>query len=289
MLPERRHAEWLPGGKPPKRPVLTLVGMGGMCLGFLAMLSLPVLWPAGVDRFMPFILGLMAVGYLAMFAGIVGEFRRRNERVPLGESPSGVPQFPATAVLRREVAYGAEEGLLSFVDGWLVFSGRSLGFSVRRRDVELDMDDGGTSFTFAGPHGDHRATLMPLANKRAVQEAWAAWKRAEGEPVGIPLYPPVLPSPIRHTTSIWRFYVVFMGALGLLSFRVFPIVGGAELAVAAMVVYLDLSGRAALRHIANGEPPRRTGLRGAYWSLRQGESIQTVVHRALGRAERALR
>ncbi len=265
------------------------LGVGGASLTFLALLALSIFWQGRIYLLMPLVLGLMGVFYVLMFGGLFWHWRQQKRRVPVGEGLTGVPQFRVVASLRREVAYGAEEGLLSFVDGWLVFSGRSLSFSVRTGDVVLDIDDGGTTFAFAGPHGPHRAVLMPLGNTKEMREAWAAWKRAGGEPDGVPLYPPVLPSPVRRDSPAWRFYVAFLVAMGLLSFRALPVVGALEIAVAGLVLYGDLSGRAALRRIESGEPPRRKGLRGAYWSLRQGEPLQTVVHRALGRAERALR
>ena len=116
-------------------------------------------------------------------------------------------QFGATLRLMRGTAYGHDEGLLLFEDGYLVYMGRRCAFSLGGRDVKLTkLAENECEFVFRGPEGRHIAHLQWTKNEWAFEAitAWQKARRRSGESV----LPPVTPGP-----SYTRAVVVLVNAL----------------------------------------------------------------------------
>ncbi len=246
----RRYAEW--------RPV--------------AVQWVPVEWWGAAAGLLTAIFSLAVlrhVSFLTYFgAGVVAYWTNRHlvERRMRGlrdDAEGG--QFAAVLRLSRETAYGFDEGLVSFVDGWLVYTGRRCAFSVRREDaLWLKADDKRYGFAFEGPAGKHLATLTVTEGGRFGKAYWD-WSRAENVEGG-----PVLPPSVPNETAFvlyrsWAmlvlavFGVVLAGLLvaseAKLGSRIISALFVA-FALPATVVYARES-RRALSRIADGLPYRR--------------------------------
>ena len=119
-------------------------------------------------------------------------------------------QFAATLQLKRATAYGHDEGLVSFEDGYLIYMGRRCAFSLGGRDVHVTQTDlTALKFEFRGPGGKHAAHLQ-LRRNDDFHKAVIAWRSArKSSPESV--LPPSLPDP-----ALPRALTVFMNALPLL-------------------------------------------------------------------------
>lgn len=193
MLPERRYAEWLPGAEATVRlPMLFKVGLAGLGLGTLLLVGSGFL--IQIEAFSRYLGWILAAELFFCFLTIMGAVvstRQSSAHLPPMDDPPAVPHFQATVVLSRELPYGSANGIVSFVDGWLVFTSRSFNFSVRADDVRFDSDLNTARFEFPGPAGNHTAHF-PV---RKWESEWFYWARSKGSGSGIPHYPTPLASP----------------------------------------------------------------------------------------------
>jgi hypothetical protein len=110
------------------------------------------------------------------------------------------------------VAYGRDEGLLTLVDGDLLYEGLRTSFSIPRSDAGLGhLADGNVWLSFPTPVGDCRARLKLLDAKTL---DYRGWSRGGTEAVGSLVFPPFSPQPDAPQMIRRRLWTA--GSLGLL-------------------------------------------------------------------------
>ncbi|GEM_PF-2701911 len=179
MLPERRYAEW--------RSV--------------AVRRIPAQWiglAAGVGLSLALSLLIHRIDYGIVMGGLaIAGFvsNRLVARQMAGLRDEGDDQqFGATLVLSREAAYGFDEGLVSFEEGWVVFTGRRCTFSVGAGDVRvIKRGKSELQFGFEGPGGDHKARFA-LTSSETFAQASLEWIHAARRSEGA-VFPPTRPAP----------------------------------------------------------------------------------------------
>ena len=199
MPPTRRYADWRPvaTARMPARWI-------GLFSGSLAFVALSLLMRN------PQHLTYMASVALAAFVSNRVAARRLAVLRDEGEDR----QFAATLRLTRGTAYGYDEGLLAFEDGYLVYMGRRCAFSLGARDVSVKkMAENECEFTFRGRKGDHTAHLQWQKNED-VLESIVRWRKAERRSCESVL-PPAVPD-----SSYSRAVILFVSALPWLVFAV---------------------------------------------------------------------
>jgi hypothetical protein len=243
--PERRYAEWRLVAI--RRVPAQWIGFG---IGFLVAA--------------PCLLFLRRGGYIwALLGAFIANWttgrisQRRTET--LRDDPEG-DDFGVSLSLRREVLYGNDEGLLSFADGWMIYTGRQCAFSVRRSDVlGVIADSKRHGFQFRGPAG--RCTVYFVASENGrLGGAFKAWSEATDVP-GTPIFPPVVPN--EEAKLLFRWWPVF-GILGATFMMLYAgrqkhlyeqwFIGAMGLIATAGVFYYGHLGRQALERIARGLP-----------------------------------
>ncbi len=221
-------------------------------------------------RYLPWIMyGLFLPGMIVGTIGMIFAVRQMNGRRPLADLPLTVVQVPAAISLRREVAFGVTPGLVSFVDGWLVFSGRALHFSVRREDVMLGIDDGKCQFQFEGPDGVYVATFR----RAKFQNEWTEWVRSTASVEGLPVYPAVMPAPSWKPNSVGRWYGLFLMVSGLAMFKFAPPVRVCWFVAGGVMFISNRIEQAAINRLRAGLPMRTTGILAAVRRFKQGYSF----------------
>lgn len=121
--------------------------------------------------------------------GSVARIRTRRRLERLRDFPAPIDQIPVRLRLARLHEYAQDEGLVSLVDGWLVFEGRRTSFSLPNAAVEPFSEEFG--FQFEGPGGAFYAALEPT-QKAELADAWAAWQESPS-PSGAMVLPPTKP------------------------------------------------------------------------------------------------
>ncbi len=177
MLPERRYAEWRSVAER-HVPVAWLASAGGImvCVPFLFIPHMP-----------GSVLPVLGVGVARWISSKVIS---RRMQVLRDDADGG--QFAASLKLSREVAYAYDEGLVSFEDGWLIFTGRRCTFSIGAADV-FGRKWKGSDYYFRFPANDGELKVrmigFPDTQFRLGILRWEYDARTSESPV----YPPRLP------------------------------------------------------------------------------------------------
>lgn len=84
-------------------------------------------------------IGSMVLASLGAIKGKIFFRKRPSRRVTEMQDPSSpIPSFPVDVLLyRQEKVYGEDHGIVSLVDGWLVYEGEDCSFSVKRGDASM--------------------------------------------------------------------------------------------------------------------------------------------------------
>jgi hypothetical protein len=206
------------------------------------------------------------------------------------DPPQAVPQFPVRVTLKNgDLEYGVDDGLLSVVDGKLLFSGSRTSFSLSRRQASFVSNHGtrdrGTnepnnytlSFSVDGSYGTILVEVywrLP-GNDRMRRDLLAALSAWEGhEPEESPsdeLAPPRRPDPlilqsrIDRTRISERMAVLYSAAaLPAIGFRShFPLLWALASAAAVMSwlsACLEYQRVAKLQALDRGEEPLNVGI-----------------------------
>jgi hypothetical protein len=251
MLPEPRYAEWRQVAV--RRIPAQWIGFG---IGFLvAAVPLMTLQKGG---YVWVLIGTYLTHQVTNFIS-----KRRTEQ--LRDDPEG-GDFAVSLSLRREVGYGHDEGLVTFAEGWLVYSGRQCSFSVRHEDVTgVIIDSKRYGFLFRGPAGRSSASLY-VSEPGRFGKLFRSWAEAS-DVQGKPIYPPVVP-----TEEAMRGYgylavvgLVFSALLAMYSVRQSEPLGHWFFGSFALIFLLlsscyGLVGREAVARIQAGLPYRRNQL-----------------------------
>ncbi len=128
-----RYAEW----RSPSAPLQSktrfrwtwkaglLGAYGVVCLGM-------IIRGLVIQQGSPFIFFFCSSGFISL----LGSNREQPWDV-LADDPAPIDQFRVYVQLKlAELTYGRDAGLVSFVDGWLIFEGRRTSFSIRHEDVD---------------------------------------------------------------------------------------------------------------------------------------------------------
>jgi hypothetical protein len=253
MHPERRYAEWLPGARMPRKSRIGQTLQTLCSFVALATLGYGILYRIDFLDLFGILLGACVASYVIHYVFEFLDLRRQLARVPSRDLPSATEQFAAVLHLHREVEYGTDEGLVSFIDGWLLFSGRYSNFSLRVGDVRPHFDEGQTAFHFDGPFGEHRAILHPM--DEGFMRAWRAWASTKAMPAGTTILPPVAVLRGYRKDANMVYVGLFVFAFGISTFRIVPLFGIVPIGM-ALIILADYGwGQASLRRIARGLPP----------------------------------
>ncbi len=181
-----RYAEWREAVDPERKlerfdPVMQLAGSlaagagGVLCCGCISIPAFLLTWKA------------MGTNLL---------LRRVNR---LRDLPSPHLQVACRLLLKQgSTTYGRDEGLLSFLDGAVVFEGRRTSFSFSGVDAPIEfLTKAGLSFRFPTPVGDCRAILHAV-DRDEMAIALESWAVQPGSRRNI-VFPPFRPS-----RSGWR-------------------------------------------------------------------------------------
>lgn len=188
----RRYADWKPSPEF-QIPAAVLGATAGISAAVLLSVLLSLVSDWVKSRWGFGISGMVSPVALPVCAAVGHRVMRRiNERraASLRDAPDD-GQFAVNATFRREVRYGFDEGLIAFVDGWLIYTGRNCSFSLRKQDViKFATPDQQVIIDFLGPHHRHVIEFRG-ADTKAFAKAMREWRHgpvAEGEPI----YPPVV-------------------------------------------------------------------------------------------------
>lgn len=143
MVPERRYAAWHGAYRGAPTPVGTYYFITLFCVCAAASL-----------RFLPNLSSIVIVPF--NMAGVIFRLYKpviRRRVGPMRDLPAASPQYSARISLSRGTIYGTDEGLVSFVDGWLLFVGAGCTFSFRACDVLVSPAE--SKLTFAAPSQTH--------------------------------------------------------------------------------------------------------------------------------------
>jgi len=193
-----RYAVWRGRPDDPRTPL-------GWFLADAASRRLPVHAAAALMA----LVGALAVGVtlwaLLLIPAIILHVRPDEppkDLTPLATVPPPGPSFAVSLEIWREDAmFGQDEGIVTFVDGWLHFVGRRTEFSLRRAGAQR-LDDRRT-IVFA----DESLTFEARDGDAEFGRALSVWHRATPVPVGESVLPPreVHPSGLARA---WRTLVV---------------------------------------------------------------------------------
>lgn len=245
---DRRYAEWTPGyaGAPVLWGAYYLVS--ALCLIYALAMTYIVRF-AGALCF-----PLQLAGPQAVRLAMPG-LRRRV--APLRDLPSPVPQYAVRFTLRREVTYADDEGLASFVGGWLVVQAAGCVFSFRASDVAVSRSD--LSVQFRGPAGYHR--LRFIFSECGFREAWEDWRTTTSLVEGAPVFPPVQPLDNRKGwihTGVATILGVAASAIPFHSSLAGAWLVGIAVTLLSSMAYFRRKAVVAHLRIAAGKPPRRS-------------------------------
>lgn len=196
------------------------------------------------------------------FIGVIFRLYRpviRRRVLPLRDLPAAAPQYAVRIALSQSVAYGSDEGLASFVDGWLVFQGQGCAFSFQASDVKPAGSD--AILTFDGPCRPHRLAFEHT--EKGFKKGWEAWRLRSNPPLGdaTTVFPPVLPLSRRkswnHPLTAVLLGIVLAGMV-VWGLAAWPFILLACLLVTVANSFGRRSSRLALDRIAQGKPPRRS-------------------------------
>ena len=274
MVPERRYAKWNPRFRGAPTPVGTYYFVTAI-LVFVAA-GLRFLVDFGSLLFIP-------LNFAGLFLSLYNPIVRRRVEA-LRDVPAASPQYSVRISLARGTVYGTDEGLVSFVDGWLLFVGAGCAFSFRACDALASPSE--RTISFSAPSQTHR--LLFLYEEKGFEEAWDRWREETPPAQGIAVLPPVLPLPKKRE---WD-HVLTALLLGIGSFLVaFPTrTGSIGVGAAALLFLLGVrkSRRATdedLARIAWGKPARRSA-----WTILGSsiilENLGVVVRADLRRRRR---
>ena len=127
--------------------------------------------------------------------------RPGSEVSALGASPAPGAAFACRVEIRREgTVYGIDEGVLTFVDGWLHFIGQRTDFAFTSRETRAlaVLTDGcalglfGETLIFSpsGVWGAFYCRQDGDAAREALTKALRVWRNATDVPGGDPVFPP---------------------------------------------------------------------------------------------------
>lgn len=286
VVPERRYAEWLPAAE--RRKQSKLIGAGFALSGSALLLHLALGILLGIHaalRDTVWINGLVLAGTITSVAGVVMDRRRFRSEGPVIDLPETVSQFRVSVNLRREVVYGVTTGLVSFVDGWFVFSGRGLDFAVRREDVTPGIDDGVAEVQFEGLGGEIYLARFRRTKFRGEWTEWAEWARSTKSSDGVSVYPPTTPSPGWHpqAISLWYGLFVVLASCGLAIVLSLPWVALPWSACGSLMVLNYSVEKRSLSRLRAGLPVRRTGILAAIRRFKQGYGFGESARLLIGR------
>lgn len=224
MLPERRDTEW--------RPVAT-ARVPAHWLGLLAASATGL----------PLILLIHKFGYpIYIGAAALGVFvtnRVAARRLAHLRDEGDDRQFAATLRLRRGCAYGHDEGLVAFEDGYLVFMGRRCAFSLGAADVSaVTTEPGKLKFAFPGPAGEYTAEITTTRSE-GFGKAMARWK-ADAARSASPVLPPVHPDPNLPLPLVVAAETLPVAAVAVAAYATMPPGFFERLFVLALAVFVPL-------------------------------------------------
>lgn len=233
--------------------------------------QVPVAWAAltgAVLACLPFIFIPKVPGALLPFFGVLvahwisAVIIGRRMRALRDDAHGG--QFAASLRLSRETSYAYDEGLVSFEDGWLIFTGHRCTFSVGVADIfDPGWKKGDYRFGFPAYDGELYAWLCGFPT-RPFQQAAMEWEAA-GRKSGSPVYPPRVPQEfVRQGLRVIPFaaaipFVVFLLVLvltGRSTYAAIPFWAG--VVAAAVGAAYSFRTRRILDGIALGAPARNT-------------------------------
>lgn len=140
--------------------------------------------------------------------------RRRLER--LRDVPAVQEQHPCLLALKKDVhVYGRDEGLVSFVEGALLYEGRRTSFSVPKDSLRSGQAfRSGFGFTFPTPAGHCEVVLEPI-DLKAFRSDFDRWYYKVESVNDWGVFPPFRPqAAFRHWAKLARGAVVFAGFAG---------------------------------------------------------------------------
>lgn len=180
MHPEFRYADWRPSRV--RRWNARWVGIG------VAIVVVGLLW-----AFLP-----KANGAAFMIAILISQFvsarllnwQMRRHR----DDPEG-GQFAAQLRVSREVTYGYDEGLISFVDGWLVYTGLRCTFSLPASAVNVGLTDLSRIFFHFGPDDDLRGASLAVFPSKEFSKSALEWRMTEDLAANSVVLPPIVTEP----------------------------------------------------------------------------------------------
>jgi len=246
MLPEQRYAGWRP--MPTRRWVAQWFGFGAGAVTFGVVTLL-----MGSPNYAVIMVSGFAASYLSGVA-------RERQTAGLRDDPEG-GQFAVSLVVSREVTYGYDEGLVSFEEGWLIYSGRRCVFSFPVSAVrDIGIDKKSLTFSF-GPDDDQRTATLSIASNVRFLTAAKAWQSAQETDAQSVVLPPLT---VNETAVVAHRSLVALTGLAtcilLLAVPFLQLLRGvtyfvAWAVVAAMGVYL-LNESFKLRVLMAGHPRR---------------------------------
>lgn len=176
----------------------------------------------------PFFAQAIFWGFVFLFGGwLPARHRRRRLLDRLGGDPDDVVVTASYGTLEKYgdpgPMIGGDDGLLSHVDGWLVFRGERTDWAVRTSDVIIGS---GPPFSFEGPALRHRCSLTKQGAGGFTLHSFATGERqvnrildewfAHPVPDGEPRFPPVLPPSRGYDGKIAvHWLVLIVGGFGV--------------------------------------------------------------------------
>lgn len=208
-----RFAEWNPEALARSTKVASLAWkLRDLNFGMVCLLILLVV--CGF-RFPGAVVGLVTASTVLLGNTFYKE--KPSARVLEMKDPSSpVPCFPVDLqLMRQKRVYGEDHGIVSFVDGWLVYEGEDCSFSVKVEDVKLQVavtarvdSLGFLSLRWGDLTEQTMIRLRPKGLKSRAKDRWGDsvlrsdlyvalkdWLRVKAEADGVSLFPPVVPHP----------------------------------------------------------------------------------------------
>lgn len=160
---------------------------------------------------MPALAGAFASLYGLIFARLFYRSKPSAEVLDLKDPSSPIPAIPVDLVLKYSgYVYGEDHGIVSFVDGWMVYEGEDCSFSVKAQDVNKNITKRGqtdqidfTYFEFGSWRKEYLMGLRPKGlNLNATTSSTDPlavplhdWLDVEAPVPGESVYPPAVPHP----------------------------------------------------------------------------------------------
>lgn len=222
----------------------------GVALGFvLALGGLAWLWSLWVLLFLPLIVLCTRVP------------ARPRDLTPLRTTPPPGPAFDCRVesltdvdVLVRSTLLGSDEGIVTFVDGWLHYAGRRTEFALRRDDLRQSSEETGRLLLKLA--ADEWLTIKPLDDRDDdfLRRAFRIWARTMPMPSGESLLPPTAVHPAGLARA-WHYallvFAILLAAIG--GFCAVNSSGIVPIFFAGRGLFLPFSRLAALRRRARKE------------------------------------